>query len=117
MTSALDYWTAVAEDLQGHQVVVRDRDSVILWVKPQKTSHTAWGIGALIILVAALFTFGLSLVLFLPYLVVWAAVAGRRRNWRQTYRLSVDPDGRPVTGPSNMVWSLLAAERGGRWNR
>lgn len=108
----LTYWVDIAVLLAGHRVVRWGADAVALDAKPARGGdHAAWGIGALIILFAAFFTFGLSLLLFVPYLIVWTVVAARRGRRSGLYLLTVDQDGRPATNPSGRVWTLLAAER------
>lgn len=113
-SEALRYWIDVAVLGAGHRVVQSDhrRDSVVIEAWPdRKVNNTAWGVGAIIILLAAFVTFGLSLLLFVPYLIVWAVVAVRGGPKRRLYVLTVDRDGAPVTEPSNMVWTLWAGQR------
>jgi hypothetical protein len=82
----------------GDTLTYRTPQSAVLHTsRKQSTSHAAWGVGALVILVSAFFTLGLSLVLFVPYLIAWAVVSGRGRGG--SYTLSVSRDGHPVTSP------------------
>lgn len=110
--NALTYWADIAVLLAGHQVVGRGENAVALDARPsRRTNNTAWGVGVVIILLAGFFTFGLSLLLLVPYLTVWAAMAVRATTRSRLYLLTVDHLGNPVTNPSGEVWGLLAAQR------
>jgi len=101
-----EHWIGIAAALGD--IVMYDDGAVAVMQLPVRKPRNAMHVAILFVLLLLGFvTFFLTWALLLPYLVVVAALNASASS-PASYWLWVNPEGRPVTIPSGMVWRLRA---------